>query len=316
VSQIKELPGNAAKISAAARQQGRSRAVRLAGERADITAVDICPDIPAIAYPDAPEEDLDETVRQVEALDRRMIASVTDGRRRLRRDRRGPHLLSDTSRHATARACRHRDRRHDPHDRGRRTRDHQPQAAAPSRWHCGGGARPGRTAIGGRGRSGIQSESLDKECTVPVQSGMETGRLTGQPLLLVGFDGSAAAWRAAAWALGQARRQRARLVFVYISVIPAWAAFAPELVPHGRASLAKLAAGIADQLDAVLGEADVSWEFLHREGHPATELARAADVLRADAVVVGASRHWLRRAGLSAAGGLLRSGHWPVTVVP
>ena len=123
-------------------------------------------------------------------------------------------------------------------------------------------------------------------------------------------------WRAAAWVLGQARRQRAQLVFVYISVIPAWVAFEPQLVPHWRAGLAKLAAGIGDQLEAVLGEAGVSWEFLHREGHPATELARAADVLRADTVVVGASRHWLRRAGLSAAGGLLRSGHWPVTVVP
>ena len=146
--------------------------------------------------------------------------------------------------------------------------------------------------------------------------GMDTGRLTGQPLLLVGFDGSAAAWRAAAWALGQARCQRARLVFVYTSVIPAWASFAPELFPDWRANLANLAAGVADQLEAGLGEADVSWEFLHRVGHPAIELARAADLLRADTVVVGASRHWLRRAGLSAAGGLLRSGHWPVTVVP
>ena len=162
----------------------------------------------------------------------------------------------------------------------------------------------------------MQTERLEEDCTVPVQSGMDTGRLTGQPLLLVGFDGSAAAWRAAAWALGQARCQRARLVFVYISVIPAWAAAEPQLVPHWRATVAELAAGIANQLEAVLGEADVSWEFLHREGHPAIGLARAADVLRADTVVVGASRHWLRRAGLSVAGGLLRSGHWPVTVVP
>jgi hypothetical protein len=58
-----------------------------------------------------------------------------------------------------------------------------------------------------------------------------------------------------------ARCQRARLVFVYISVIPAWVAVEPQLVPHWRASLAKLAAGIANQLEAVLGEA-VSWEAL------------------------------------------------------
>jgi methionine synthase II (cobalamin-independent) len=41
-------------------------------------------------------------------------------------------------------------------------------------------------------------------------------------VLLVGFDGSAAAWRAAAWALGQARCQRARLAFVHVSRVPLW----------------------------------------------------------------------------------------------
>lgn len=134
----------------------------------------------------------------------------------------------------------------------------KPQGAASGRRHRGRGTRPGRAAAGGPGRSSMQTESLDEECTVPAV-GMDTSRLTGQPLLLVGFDGSAAAWRAAAWALGQARCQRARLVYVYISVIPAWAGLEPQLVPQWRASLAKLAAGIADQLEAVLGEAGVSW---------------------------------------------------------
>jgi nucleotide-binding universal stress UspA family protein len=97
--------------------------------------------------------------------------------------------------------------------------------------------------------------------------------------------------------LGQAQRPRARLVFLYISVMAAWVAVKPRLVPHWRTSLAELTAGVVNQLGAVLGEVGVYWEFLNCEWHPATELARAADVLRADTVVVGASRHWLRRPG-------------------
>jgi SDR family mycofactocin-dependent oxidoreductase len=74
------LDGKVAVISGAARGQGRSHAVRLAGEGADIIALDICADIPTMDYPNASKADLDETVRQVEALDRRIIASATDVR--------------------------------------------------------------------------------------------------------------------------------------------------------------------------------------------------------------------------------------------
>jgi SDR family mycofactocin-dependent oxidoreductase len=75
-----ELDGKVAVISGAARGQGRSHAVRLASEGADIIALDICQDIPTMDYPNASKADLDETVRQVEALGRRIIASVTDVR--------------------------------------------------------------------------------------------------------------------------------------------------------------------------------------------------------------------------------------------
>jgi hypothetical protein len=48
VSEIKELPGKAAKISAATRGQRRSRAVRRATEGAGIITLDVCPDIPTV----------------------------------------------------------------------------------------------------------------------------------------------------------------------------------------------------------------------------------------------------------------------------
>src|SRR5690625_953384 len=74
------VQGKVAFITGAARGQGRSHAVRLAEEGADIIAVDICEDIDTAPYDGATKEDLAETVNQVEALDRRIIATETDVR--------------------------------------------------------------------------------------------------------------------------------------------------------------------------------------------------------------------------------------------
>lgn len=67
-------------ITGAARGQGRAQAVRLASEGADIIAVDLCADIATNGYPLATEADLEETVRQVEKLGRRVVARKADVR--------------------------------------------------------------------------------------------------------------------------------------------------------------------------------------------------------------------------------------------
>ncbi len=74
------VEGKVAFITGAARGQGRSHAIRLAQEGADIIAIDVCEDAPGVPYPGATEEDLAETVRQVEALDRRIVATKADVR--------------------------------------------------------------------------------------------------------------------------------------------------------------------------------------------------------------------------------------------
>jgi SDR family mycofactocin-dependent oxidoreductase len=74
------VQGKVAFITGAARGQGRSHAIRLAQEGADIIAVDILEDVPGIPYAGATEADLAETVKQVEALDRRIVASKADVR--------------------------------------------------------------------------------------------------------------------------------------------------------------------------------------------------------------------------------------------
>ena len=67
-------------ITGAARGQGRAHALRLAEEGANIIAVDLCEDIATNRYPLATRADLDETVRLVEKLDRRIVARVADVR--------------------------------------------------------------------------------------------------------------------------------------------------------------------------------------------------------------------------------------------
>ena len=74
------VAGKVAFITGAARGQGRSHAIRLAQEGANIIAVDICEDVPGIPYPGATEADLAETVKLVEALDRRIVAAKADVR--------------------------------------------------------------------------------------------------------------------------------------------------------------------------------------------------------------------------------------------
>ena len=76
------VEGTVAFITGAARGQGRSHALRLAEEGADIIAVDLASPIPNLDDPSSTEEDLAETVRLVEALDRRIIATKTDVRDR------------------------------------------------------------------------------------------------------------------------------------------------------------------------------------------------------------------------------------------
>lgn len=67
-------------ITGAARGQGRAEAVRFAQEGADIIAVDACSDFSSTAYAGATRDDLDETVRLVEATGRRIVATVADVR--------------------------------------------------------------------------------------------------------------------------------------------------------------------------------------------------------------------------------------------
>jgi SDR family mycofactocin-dependent oxidoreductase len=74
------LSGSVALITGAARGQGRSHAIRLASEGADIIAIDIAAQIASVPYPMATPEDLAQTVKEVEALGQKVVAVQADVR--------------------------------------------------------------------------------------------------------------------------------------------------------------------------------------------------------------------------------------------
>jgi SDR family mycofactocin-dependent oxidoreductase len=77
---VGRVEGKVAFVTGAARGQGRSHALRLAEEGADIIAVDICCDIDTIGYAMASPEDLDQTARMVEKTGQGIVLAQADVR--------------------------------------------------------------------------------------------------------------------------------------------------------------------------------------------------------------------------------------------
>jgi nucleotide-binding universal stress UspA family protein len=147
----------------------------------------------------------------------------------------------------------------------------------------------------------------------PAGPGFELGT-DGPSLILVGVDGSRTSMRAAAYAGGLARRQRCRLLAVFVSRVPV------STVPAAVQAMNEASAQEAEELEREMrgraAEVGVDLEFRSVFGDPWTELTRAAEESRADAVIVGASEHAGHKIIGSLATRLVRAGKWPVTVVP
>ena len=76
------VDGKVALVTGAGRGQGRSHAVRLASEGADVIAVDLCvaDGLETLSYALSTEEDLDETILQIEATGRSAVKAIADVR--------------------------------------------------------------------------------------------------------------------------------------------------------------------------------------------------------------------------------------------
>ncbi|MFC9290583.1 universal stress protein [Streptomyces sp. NPDC057052] len=139
----------------------------------------------------------------------------------------------------------------------------------------------------------------------------------GPKVVLVGVDGSDTSMRAAAYAAGLARRQNALLAVVYVQPVMAAGAALGAPVAEATDEIAQdIVAQIREATERTRGIFDVRWEFHTFHGDPYNGLVKAADQLKADAVVVGASEQAGHRIVGSVAVRLVKAGRWPVTVVP
>ncbi|MCR3749893.1 universal stress protein [Lentzea californiensis] len=135
--------------------------------------------------------------------------------------------------------------------------------------------------------------------------------------IMVGMDGTDTAMRAAASAFGLARRQGARLVVTFVACHSSLAALSPAVASvFEHEATARLHAELSDQVRSFAEELDVPVTFVKTFGDPYTVLRDSADQCQADMVVVGASQQAGHRFAGSVATRLIRSGHWPVLVVP
>ena len=74
-----QLDGQVAFITGLARGQGRSHALTLAREGADIIGLDLCGDIDSTTYPGSTPADLDETARLIKETGREAVLSRASG---------------------------------------------------------------------------------------------------------------------------------------------------------------------------------------------------------------------------------------------
>lgn len=146
--------------------------------------------------------------------------------------------------------------------------------------------------------------------------GFERGT-DGPKVIVAGVDGSESSLRAASYASGLARRQNALLALVYVQpLMTAGAAFGVPVADTTEEIAEGLVAEIREAAERVRGISEVRWEFHTFRGDPYNGLVAAADELKADAVVVGASESAGHRIVGSVAVRLVKAGRWPVTVVP
>ncbi|MFF3749420.1 universal stress protein [Streptomyces sp. NPDC002018] len=139
----------------------------------------------------------------------------------------------------------------------------------------------------------------------------------GPKVIVVGVDGSQSSFRATAYAGGLARRQNALLAIVYVQPVLAAGAALGAPVADTTGEIAEgLVEEIREAMDRVKDVWELRWEFHTFHGDPYNGLVTAADELKADAVVVGASESAGHRFIGSVAVRLVKAGRWPVTVVP
>lgn len=140
----------------------------------------------------------------------------------------------------------------------------------------------------------------------------------GPRLILAAVDDTSSGQHAALYAAGLARRNRARLAYLYVRrplLTGLWfeGLGGPFIGESEDGYASALLDDLAEMTKRIYG---VHAEKIVVEGTPAREIARIANELQVDAVVVGHSRRLIHRVVGSTSRWLVSHGNWPVMVVP
>jgi len=142
-----------------------------------------------------------------------------------------------------------------------------------------------------------------------------------RPLALVhpvvaGYDGSASARNALAYAAGMARRLSRPLLLAYVASPGVYCEPLTGQVVGLPRDAESLERWLLTELDQVTDSEELEVHVRTRRGSPARELASMAAEFSADALVIGAPRHFWHHIAGSVPGWLARHASCPVIVVP
>jgi len=134
--------------------------------------------------------------------------------------------------------------------------------------------------------------------------------------VIAGYDGSSSARNALAYAAGMARRLGRPLLVVYVTSPGVYCEpLTGQVVGLSRDNDA-LERWLLTELDQVTDPGELEVHVRTRRGSPARELAAMASEFSADALVIGAPRHFWHHVAGSVPGWLARHASCPVIVVP
>ncbi len=150
--------------------------------------------------------------------------------------------------------------------------------------------------------------------TLPGVSAFEIGK-DGLGVVLVGVDGGGPADNAAAWAAGLARRERAKLVLVYVEPITSPSYWTPVIAAGAVEAALAFVGELRRNAREFLEPQGVRWDVVHHRGEPAHGLEAVAEERRADCIVVGRSHDGSRGLG-SVTRTLINLATRPVVVIP
>jgi nucleotide-binding universal stress UspA family protein len=136
----------------------------------------------------------------------------------------------------------------------------------------------------------------------------------GLAVIIVGIDGGSPALNAAAWAAGLARRERARLVLVFMEPVASPAYWTPIALTGAAEVSTEFVDELRNSAARHLKSQDVSWTVEHRRGDAATGLEAIAEEHRADCIVIGRSHEGGSMGSVAKA--LINLATRPVVVVP